>query len=813
MKITVEPFTAALADLEPSELAQLLANRPEALRGVPPRTLGELSERLCDPQAIGEALGEAQLPHIQVAEALMALAGHTKISDLAMFLEAHTDNPEEHAQWVTHGVDWLITRGLASLSFAGQVPLLTANPGLAEIFPRPLGLGVSLENLLKRRSMVELNGIRRRWGRPDPVGKEQAYREVYEILSDGERIFEHISSAPRDIGEMLACISIQEKSPRFQQLPEFQFRELEYRAVAWAQDYGLIMNHIKTSYSEQLVEMPREVALGIRGPHYAAPFSPLPPIPDLQSAPLPEVARQSSAVAAEFAGHTLAIIDALAQTPVTLLKNNAVGARELTRLAKDTGASETQVRLALELAQLIEILERRETLQGSPELPQWRNSSPAHRYVQFLLAWWHSRSVFIADRDEMGKKLPALGRREHSLGIRASRRSLFSALISLPEGMGASREELIPAALWQRPAIELPSSDEDEPFRTHWREAEMLGLIALDSLTPLGKALLTGDPELETRAAEALPASTDSALFGSDLTAMVSGAPSARVSALLDAAADREGQGGAVTWRFSPGSVRRALDSGWTAERLGRELAGIAAGSLPEALTYLLADVARRHGELIVQPAASCLTSRDAALLAQVVADRSLNSLGLRLLTAEVLASTADAATTLAALRQAGYLPMPATPAPPPQLPNAPAPEPNHTSAPKQQLAQHEGAGQPWAQVANEPGPPRPDQLLELSRELLAAGTRTLEELTPLERQIANFSPKLPVSAVRLLAEAVTEQQEVIITFRSGQGKVTTRQIRELRLTGSVLWAWCLSGQGERSFVLARILAVSAPQH
>ena len=56
--------------------------------------------------------------------------------------------------------------------------------------------------------------------------------------------------------------------------------------------------------------------------------------------------------------------------------------------------------------------------------------------------------------------------------------------------------------------------------------------------------------------------------FGSDLTVMVAGSPSAAVSALLDSCADRESRGAAVVWRFSPASVRRALDEGVGADEL-----------------------------------------------------------------------------------------------------------------------------------------------------------------------------------------------------------------------------------------------------
>jgi hypothetical protein len=60
-----------------------------------------------------------------------------------------------------------------------------------------------------------------------------------------------------------------------------------------------------------------------------------------------------------------------------------------------------------------------------------------------------------------------------------------------------------------------------------------------------------------------------------------------------------------------------------------------------------------------VRSAVSCLRSDDEALLAEVALDRRLTRLNLRLLAPTVLASDAAPEDLLAALRAAGYLPMP----------------------------------------------------------------------------------------------------------------------------------------------------------
>jgi hypothetical protein len=78
-----------------------------------------------------------------------------------------------------------------------------------------------------------------------------------------------------------------------------------------------------------------------------------------------------------------------------------------------------------------------------------------------------------------------------------------------------------------------------------------------------------------------LPPATTTARIGADLTAAVTGTPSARLSALLDSMADRETSGTASVWRFSAGSIRRALDADRTPDDITADLGGSSATALP----------------------------------------------------------------------------------------------------------------------------------------------------------------------------------------------------------------------------------------
>ena len=86
-------------------------------------------------------------------------------------------------------------------------------------------------------------------------------------------------------------------------------------------------------------------------------------------------------------------------------------------------------------------------------------------------------------------------------------------------------------------------------------------------------------------------------------------------------------------------SVRRALDAGYAADDLHALFRRRSRTPVPQALTYLIDDVARRHGGLRAGSAGAYLRSDDEALLAEVLADRRLAALSLRRLAPTVLAT------------------------------------------------------------------------------------------------------------------------------------------------------------------------------
>ena len=77
---------------------------------------------------------------------------------------------------------------------------------------------------------------------------------------------------------------------------------------------------------------------------------------------------------------------------------------------------------------------------------------------------------------------------------------------------------------------------------------------------------------------------------------------------MVEQAADVESRGTATVYRFGADSVRRALDAGTTADECTLEEAS--PNGVPQPLSYLVRDVARRHGLVRVGRASSFLRPR-----------------------------------------------------------------------------------------------------------------------------------------------------------------------------------------------------------
>ncbi|WP_051970150.1 helicase-associated domain-containing protein [Kitasatospora azatica] len=808
-----------MAGLDLEQLYRLLRARPDTAVEPAPRTLAEVAERLVRPGSAGVVLRRLPVPCLQTAEALVALGPRAGRHELARLLDA---TGGERAAGLDTALQALAGQGLA---WPDEHDRLHPNPALRQIWPSPLGLEAPVAELLAEATSEELRSILLLLDQRVPVTKQQRLATLTDHFADPRRLDAVLADAPAGVRPLLLEHA---ETARAVFSPSGEVG----RAARWARERGLL---VRAHHGYGPARVPAEVTLALRGPSWHAPFDPVPPEPELVPVGAAEVAREAVSAATAFTTQAAAVLAECALHPVALLKSGGVGPRELGRLAKTTRCSETLLRLVLECALAAGLLvgagggpptgnrtahlprttRRAADLEAedgplalTPQYDSWREEDPARQFVALAAGWLTLPFTPTAVLDKDGKSWPALVTRAPSPSCRHARRGLLTAAGRLPAERGAARAAgLGRLVAWHRPLCDqLPQ--EPAPFATVIQEAELLGVVARGTLSPLGAALAGHSAEqpqgLLDCARRLLPGATERARLGTDLTAVVAGPPGGRLTALLDAAADRESHGTASVWRFTAGSIRRALDGGRSPQQLTAELLAVGGvEQLPQPLSYLIGDTARRHGRVRVVAPGSVLYGEDPALLAELLAHRRLASLRLRLIAPTVLVSATGPEATLAALRAEGYAPVEEgadgtllleragterAPAVPPQR-SGPVRSPRTGRALPSSADLRELAGR----LFTVPGGP-------------AAAYGKPDELT--EEELARETPRLMGSCVSRLARAIRADQPITIEYLAGAGEVVEYDVCDLALDPPFLHARRLGSEDRLALSLASLYTV-----
>jgi len=476
-------------------------------------------------------------------------------------------------------------------------------------------------------------------------------------------------------------------------------REAVAEPVRW-----LVEQHILVPISEagraprpdgELVELPREVGILLRrdtGPLGA--LRPFAPVPDGASRDPKSVDSAGAGQVMEAVRSTEALLEALSAEPAPVLRAGGLGVRDLKRLARSAGLEETTAALLLETAFAAGLLgeadatgiSRSVTLSrasgGVDEifLPTgaydlWRALSSAHRWEALVRSWlvMTRQPGLVGQRDERDRPINALAPDGERSAAPQARREALLVLADLTPGTAPQVDEVLGLLAWQAPRR---ARGREASHRDALAGAALLGVTALGAMTSYGRLLLAdpdhsdGDP-LGVRPGQAqpqsdavrtldtlLPAPVDHILVQADLSVVVPGPPEPELAAELDVLAEPESAGGASVFRVTAASVRRALDVGYTAADLHTLFKRRSRTPVPQTLTYMIDDAARRHGGLRSGSAGSYLRSDDEALIAEVLADRRLGPLGLRQIAPTVLVSPSPVARLLSTLREAGFAPV-----------------------------------------------------------------------------------------------------------------------------------------------------------
>jgi hypothetical protein len=741
-----------LATLDPDRLAALLRRRPDVLVDPAPRTVDELAMRLNGVDSLTRALKLLNRDEMIVAQAV-ALTGEPTPAILA----ARLGEPEARVQRV---IDGLCGSGLA-WQVDGRVGLAAR---WAEQFVervarfRPLGVIAGQAYVEHLRAAVAGLG-----GEPDWLRKPELSARLGELTTD-----------PAVIAQALAGLS--GRARRYlDQVLRGSFVYLGFRSENRGAILDLTRAGVLVDGPSRVPELPRETAVML----LLLDGDRLTGAPQLPAATQDADDGRAGAEAALRAVTTL--LDDAGNRPLAALKKGGVGARERARIAR-LGFADPALWIDIAFAAGLLALTP-EGYAATSAFDEWRDEDPGVRWARIALAWFGLELAPTSREIDDGEVPPPLPLESYG-GL--MRRALFRAAAG-GRSISAVGEQLD----WFCPLHHYDAAGRARKVKAAVQEASQLGLVTGDRLTALGEHLAAvadgADAEdgLARLGAGLLPATGGLLVLQSDLTAVASGQLSAAASRLLAVTAVPESRGTATIWRFTPDSVRGALDDGWSADELRTELAAASDRPLPQPLDYLIGDVARRHGSVRVRGIRSCVTGAEAEI-SEILHTRSLRRLQLSRLAPTVLASPLEADDLLPKLRAAGFAPMPE---------DADGvvivPKKENRSAPSSRTAR--------ARARVDPG--------DLAARLLAAGSFTAP-VSKTESELASLAPRLDVAEVALLADALERGRDVRISYRNKEGNRTVRDIRPQELNGRWLNSWCHLRSAEREFTLAGIESV-----
>ncbi|APU17689.1 helicase-associated domain-containing protein [Actinoalloteichus fjordicus] len=606
-----------LRDQDDSMLAALLRARPDLATPAPPDTT-VLATRAGIGISVARACEELDTFSLAVLEALLVADADQQPVPEKSILELFGGGVS--ADRVREGLAVLRARALAW----GADPTLSVVPTAREVIgPFPAGLGRSAPHLDRQDLPAVVAGL------------SEAERRLLEALAAGAPV-----GQTKDAGTMV---------------PPDRARTPVQRLLA----AGLLLRR-----DAETVELPRQLGLLLRGEH------PLGPVrldePELDT--VRRSAADSDAAAAgealELCRHVETLLRLWSTEPPPVLRSGGLGVRELRRAARALECTEPRATLIIELVVAAGLVAASDDTEPhwllTVAADTWTASHSEQRWATLALAWLDMPRLpaLAGSRDDRERLLSVLAEELRRPRAPLARRRALDELGTLPANTALrSDDSLVELLAWRAPRQ--GGRLRDEQVRWALSEAAAVGVSALGRLSSAGRALLSdGQAEAARLMGAAMPPPLDHILVQADLTVIAPGPLESDLASDMALVADVESAGSATVYRVGEASVRRALDAGRSATELHDLFAERSRTPIPQSLTYLIDDVARRHGRLRGGSAGSFLRCEDPVLLTEVLGRPEAAQFELRRLAPTVLVSPLPLAELLDGLRGAGLAPV-----------------------------------------------------------------------------------------------------------------------------------------------------------
>ncbi len=615
-----------------------------------------------------------------------------------------------------------------------------------------------------------------------PCGLATEYRgfksQVRTYFDEPESLRELIANAPED------CVAV--INQLLWKTPVGSMRNAQRKLTienAKSPLEWLLVRELLVATSADTVVVPREVALILRNDALLSELNVQAPLPDDHDVDSRRLDETGAHAALDFIRLVETLLESWSIEPPSQLKGGGLAIRDLAGAVELLRVSEHLTALVVEVSVASGLLSADDagTWLPTTAYDRWLSSDDATRWSLLATTWRDmSRAPHVVGGDG-NERVNALTTAVERGYINGLRRQILEIFAELPETSAATTGSIINYLDWHKPRRS--SLVRKTAVQAIVDEAAAIGVTALGALTSFGRKVVELDDPATALNAH-IPAPIDHIIIQADLTALAPGRLPASQSRTMAVLSDVESTGVATTYRFTENSIRRALDLGQSAHDITSFLSGLSKTPVPQPLTYLIDDVARKHGALRVGVASIYLRCDDEQLIASVQADRRLASLKFRLLAPGIVVSSSPADIVLEKLRASGYAPV--------------AESAEGTVLIHRPDTRRSTARPVSAPVSTSTASPR---LIAAAVKALRAGERA-SDAQPTSAKASRTSTS---NTIATLNEALNTNREVWIGYADKSGITSERIIEPLGIQGGFLTAFDVRTNEVKTFTIARI--------
>ena len=462
---------------------------------------------------------------------------------------------------------------------------------------------------------------------PHPAGFGPCFiheRPDLSALANKDRINEIVEKGPKDTKEVLDELLW---GPPVITLSKLN-RDAGITSAKNGHEY-LMAHGILVATARDALTLPREIALVLRKPNY---------LPDnlssskeikskAQRDPI-QVDRAAGGAGLQFVQLVEELLDNWGENPPQVLRNGGLAQRDLTIAAKICNEDETIAALLAEVAYSAGLLapgdDKEQVWLPTPAFDVWRTKKVEERWAILAEAWLTTTRVASLVGKVGEIRINALSPEVDKPLAPEIRSLVLDAMSSLAPGSEPDAETIVDFVSWLRPRK--PREEIETLVNAILLEANIIGIRGLGVLATTGRALgemryTMPSPEARTAAARAavadpkgyavkpdqmlvsaisplLPDAISSFVLQADLTAVIPGPPNADVASELRMMAYQESRGAAQVYRFTESSLQRAMERGFSAERIFEFLKKYSTTEIPQPLEYLINDLVRKLGDV-----------------------------------------------------------------------------------------------------------------------------------------------------------------------------------------------------------------------